>query len=296
MGIHVGVISSRSAIKISEMTSALSNISIIGSSGWESYKKDEHGKVTAHIHEQFYAIKEELTSLLQTVRKTLYQVTESPLQASQDQIESILSTVYGPIVVEKKGVHPDFPEGIIHTYNFNDVDVNKRSEWVKKIASTYQTHIQEIMMRADPSILPTLMQLCALHISAKPQMPGKLSVHISPHISSGKSQAITQYFYAPDDPNRNKLFQGIPGGFDTIIYSGDHDEDGYAFIAGKEAEKTSLSQQKFFSVWVKPGIYQGNEFVVERPQPVAEKNADIILNGVAEYGNLLITIVDLLKS
>ncbi len=283
-GIHVGIISARTAAKIREINSAIINISIVGSSGWETYKIDDHGNIFAHIHPDFYKIRKQLTELLQTVRKNLYAFADSNPVLPQGTFESVLSTKDGDIIIERNGVHADFPEGIIHTYNLNNIDPSIRTEYVKNISNSYQNTMQRVMISLDQTVLTTFVKMTSLHISNKPNQEGKLSVHISPHIAHGKSNAIKQYFYEPSSPERDLLFKGIPGGFDTIIYSGDSNEDGFAFATGKEKAKVSPKGQKFYSIWVKP----------DTPQPIAESNADISFDNVAKYGSFLNSLAELL--
>lgn len=280
-GMPIVIISGRSGRKIAELFQ-IPKLYIVGTLGWETFTtyKDRPTEDLSSISDKFTPYQCDITRVLKEVRFRLFNdFNISP--DLNDEIELELPTNSGGVIyLERSGVNPLYPEGIMHTWNLNRVIPDERDIFVKKLQQYYQT-ILENLDSSDALYVTELQRRCGLIPPDKlAQEAGRYSAKIGPISQISKVHAIIQLLRNPNSPQkkRDSCFNNIPFGFDTIIYAGDHPiQDGKVFEAGRKASLLTRGQKRLFSIWVKH-----QDLVTS-----GAKISDITVEGVSGNASLL---------
>lgn len=240
--IDLAIISARSARKIAQIAQ-IPGLQVIGTMGWETFKssKDNPSRGVSVIHESFSPFEKPLTEILEEVRHRFVRDDLKqeipPHDSESDAIEmEYLSKTGGKVVLERKGVNEAYPEGIYHTYNFNQVDKTERAEFAAHLEQYYIEAFDKALEKHTPSENGDLYRLRLMQKwgimpnSKSPLDNGRYSSEIGPRAQRAKTGAIIQFMRRPNSTRRHLYFESMEGGYESIIYSGDHiDQDGLVF-------------------------------------------------------------------
>src|SRR5436853_3149290 len=151
-GHEVGIISNRGGAQIARLLAevGLDSATIIGTYGHEVFKEDiahpERG--VAIIHRRFHLHKELIADALSGARGELFRTLQLPDQIGR-QIEVEISTPDGTIVLERKGVCDNFPEGLAQLYHFRQVQADKRKCYMTMLTNHYYTWFEQLKQQSS---------------------------------------------------------------------------------------------------------------------------------------------------
>lgn len=277
-GIDLAVISARSARKIAQIMH-IPGLQVVGTMGWETFHSDRNNPTdgTSLIHESFDKYQKPLTDILQEAReKFLAEDLHVETEDMSEAVELEYGTPQGgKVVLERKGVNLDYPEGILHTYNFNQVQPNERAVYSQHLKQYYEEAFEKAAEGHDDAYRLELMKKCGLlKWPCPPTDPGRFSVEIGPIAQRAKTGPIIQFMRDPSDVKRNRYFQGMKGEYAGIIYAGDHEvQDGRVFDATARVSRRT-GELDAISLWIHTG-------------ETAERKNSARVHGVSENARII---------
>lgn len=274
----LGFITNRSGQQVVRMNkkAGINKSIIVGTYGYELFKSDLNHPTSGEsfIDESIEIYRPEISHILTALRENLFR----RLKLSKDIFEETeveIKTLHGSIILERKGVNSDYPEGLAAVYNFNLVESGVRSEIAAGMLSDYENMFK--LLISENYRLGLMLKHIWGHLPAEesPEKPGKFSLRFEPLNKKSKIIGMRKIFAEV----KNLLPENQHIG--TIIMAGDSDEDFEAVIEAKHLVNGQYSngfkKPQVYGIWVKPPEYQ----------ELASHTADFYVNGIDEYSGFL---------
>lgn len=265
-GADVGIISNRSTAQIARRLDAagVTARAIVGTYGWELFRADPGAAGGGHVSvdARFQPYRETISAVLQRIRTQLCAAVGLP-DAAGDATDITLPTIDGPIILERKGVCPGFPEGLAHVYNFNRVPPTPRTHLAALLAEQFRASAGEL------DILHDVWGMAAE--AGQPERPGPFSLYFAPSAAKGKAYGLVTLLRAIS------AAQPTSPGVGLVLYGGDHDADAAAMEAAKRLESVTHGTVRAVGIWVKAAT----------DQPLVRQRCDISVDGVDVYAEVL---------
>ncbi len=263
--VDVAILSARSGQKIVEIIQIPDTI-IVGTLGWETYTLG-----VSFVSEHFLAFKDQITKILKHIRESF---SKKKWVGSEIEIEIDLGKD-GKIILERKAVSNLYPEGIMHNYNLNMVNPEKRADLVDLLSKYYFEVIDSL--KETPEFINELKRKCGLiPDDHSPEKEGWYSFQIGPISQQAKAHGLIQLMREPNDPKRESYFKNLPGGFTHLIYFGDSNFDIAAMQAGHNEESLTKGYIDLTGVLIEEG-----------EEAVKKELADFKIRGVSANAQLL---------
>lgn len=266
------------------------NAVIIGTYGFEARVGNQ-----SYIYEKLAPYADTLTMGFSRFRELFLQNMGITLDREIEREFEIPIPEGGSIVVERKAVDGIFldetgkplpqqlTEGLAHVYNCNSVDPKARIRIKTAMEKAYGDIIHDMLQKGVPE---QLFYLSPQRHS--PDQPGDWGADIGPQFGNSKAHVLLQLLREPSDPKRERYLSRVPGFARAILYVGDSNPDAPGFQAGRLAERFTKGKRQAMGVWVMPKNPDS--------QDRAKRQCTVAVNGIAENGQMLTKIADLLNT
>ena len=274
----IGIVTNRSGRQAARMLAArgVRAAEIVGTYGLETFHADADDPAlgVATVDARFAPYAEAITTILRGVRETVY--ADIGLHESHgNAVEVEVATPAGPLLIERKAVCDAFPEGLAHVYNVNLIaDRPYRACLLTRAEQRYRALATAFL--ADQPLGRIWGLLPPDPPNATPH-DARFSWTLGPSIARGKAAGLIALLRAARrrvaDPTRIGL----------VTFAGDSDADAAAMRAAHlVAAVAGRERVRALGVWVQ---------AMGTGAPLAEREADITVDGTDGYARLLADLV-----
>jgi hypothetical protein len=284
-GHFVGFISNRAADDVAAMAidAGIKHAVLNCTHGYESKVLDiDHPELNRSvIAERFQPYADTITACLEKLQRTVYRSLKLPYEQNMAcNVE--IPTRGGPIILQQKGVCPEFPLALANVFNFNLVSPDVRTPIIHALTETYGKY-KEQLQHKHPLEAAMLEELWGQSVDDwNPAEPGRFSTAYVPLKQSAKREGLFDLYRVT---SQKAAAQGKHIGL--IIYGGDDEADAEPMRAAARIasyqntilQKTNrdLPLLRSVGVWVRP----------DKDKPHVRQQANIVMNGQEEYAALL---------
>lgn len=286
-GHSIGALTNRAGKDAASMLQAagITTAYVVGTYGYEQFHFESAlpSLGTSHIADRYAFYNEQITSILHLIRKTLCENVQVEHHIG-DAIHQEIDTKHGVIIIERKGVCAEFPEGLAAVYNLNLLSPDKQNEVSKQLEDLFANEQKKLYSESYQLAL-ALFHVWGKHsLPQTTQYPTHLSVGFEPLIKEGKGYGVHQLIALMHETTGTTSLSDIG----LIVMAGDSNADAEAMKAIEHiAEHTNHHHPDTpplhaVGIWVKPA----------EAEPAIEAEANIIVDGPRGYAELLTELVN----
>lgn len=274
-GHKIGFISNRSGSQIARMSrdADIKNPSIIGTYGFETYLINSHKSI---IDDRFLPYAADISNLLASLESFVLEYTGHNKLISPGP-EAAIPYDSDDIVLERKGVCEQFPNGLAALYNLNLINPEKREDLAQAIEEKYKSEISKIM-QSQHMLATALLRIWGLNKErTRASTPGRYSIKFEPLLKQSKAYGMVNLLNSIRNNLPDKQRIGM------ITYAGDSDQDAQAMLALKQIVKfhnedyIAHNPIHAYNICVKP----------DHMEKDAYRESDLIVEGVEGYAEVL---------
>ncbi len=282
----IGALTNRAGRDAAKMFNAvgMTKTYIVGTYGYERFYFDSSlpSLGRSQIGDRYSVYNEQITTILHTMRVSLCETFHAE-QAIGDATNQEITTSAGVIVVERKGVCEEFPEGLAAVYNLNLLNPAGQIEVSKQLNDIFAKE-QKKLYDASYQLAFALSHVWGQRTMPwTVQQPTHLSVDFEPLIKEGKGYGVHQLLSLIQESTASTKLEDIG----LIIMAGDSNADAEAIkaiehLAEHRNHHSHTPTLHAVGIWVQPA----------EPEPAIEAEANIIVNGPQGYAELLTEFVN----